>query len=322
MRSKPSVGFLALLFIVTLLAILWIQPAAPVNSQIFPTFPVITLLPTNTPVPVPLGNIVWDDLDADGIQEGEPGLAGATVQLWNASRTVMFSEVTTGIAGFYQVTAPGPGDYRIRAILPGSMDIFSPKHQGNDETRDSDINPSGTYAGFSDIITITINSTGNITYDVGGYVFRTATPTPPPNPVILGNFVWHDINQNGIQDTGENGVPGVTVQLWNSIKTHLFDQTTTNSSGMYQLTAPYLADYRIQFLPPMGSTFSPMNKGMDEQKDSDAYPSGYHMAYTEEFTLTNNLMITNIDAGFTMIGVNPTPPPPGGSLIFLPIIKR
>src|SRR5207249_438602 len=31
----------------------------------------------------------------------------------------------------------------------------------------------------------------------------------------LGDFVWYDINGNGIQDSGEPGVPGVTVQLRN-----------------------------------------------------------------------------------------------------------
>lgn len=325
MRNKTAFRMLILLFIITFLAIWWIQPVAPVNSQLYPTFPIITLQPTNTPIPVAIGNFVWDDMDMDGIQDGEPGLGGVTVQLWNASRTVMINEYTTGPAGFYQVTAPGPGDYRIRAILPGVMDIFSPKHQGNDETKDSDINPSGTYLGFSDIFTIPINTVSDYTYDVGVIVFRTATPTPPPNPINVGNFVWHDLNQNGIQDTGENGILGVNVQLWNSTKTQLIAQYTTGPSGLYQLTAPYPADYRIRFLPPTGSSFSPKDQGANDDKDSDVHPSGANEGYTDVFTLSSNTTnITNIDAGLKVVGATPTatPPPPGGNRIFLPIIKR
>lgn len=322
MRKKPPLGMLVLLFIATLLTTVWIQPAAPVNSQIFPTFPIITLQPTNTPVPVSIGNFVWDDLDADGIQEGEPGLGGVTVQLWNASRTIMINEYTTGIAGFYQVTAPGPGDYRIRAILPGAMDTFSPKHQGNDPSKDSDINPSGTDKGYSDVFTIPPNTASNFSYDVGVIVFRTATPTPPPNPINLGDYVWYDLNQNGIQDAGENGVAGVNVQLWDSTKTQMFGHYTTGPSGLYQLTAPYPANYRIHFLPPMGSSFSPKDQGANDEKDSDANPTGSHKGYTDIFSLTSNTSILSIDAGLTVVGVNPTPPPPGGSLIFLPIFRR
>ena len=323
MRNKTPFRLLVLLFVVTVLASWWFQPAAPVNSQIFPTFPIITLQPTLTPVPVSIGNFVWDDLDMDGIQDGEPGLGGVTVQLWNASRTLMINEYTTGPAGFYQVTAPGPGDYRIRAILPGAFDSFSPKHQGNDITKDSDIHPSGTYIGFSDIFTIPINTVSDFTYDVGIIVFGTATPTPPPNPINLGNFVWHDLNQNGIQDAGENGISGVNVQLWNSTKTQMINQYTTGASGLYQLTAPYQGDYRIFFLPPSGSSFSPKDQGANDDKDSDANPSGAHQGYTDIFTLSSNTTsITNIDAGLTVVGANPTPPLPGGSKIFLPIIKR
>ena len=33
-----------------------------------------------------------------------------------------------------------------------------------------------------------------------------------PN-VTIGNYVWNDANGNGVQDTGENGIPNVTLTL-------------------------------------------------------------------------------------------------------------
>jgi hypothetical protein len=32
-------------------------------------------------------------------------------------------------------------------------------------------------------------------------------------PLTIGDFVWHDLNANGIQDEGEPGVPDVVVNL-------------------------------------------------------------------------------------------------------------
>ncbi len=104
----------------------------------------------------------------------------------------------------------------------------------------------------------------------------------------------------------------------------MINQWTTGPSGLYQLTASYQGDYRIRFFAPVGSSFSPKDQGANDDKDSDANPSGSNLGFTDIFTLSSNsVSITNIDAGLKVVGANPTPtPPPGGSQIFLPIIKR
>ncbi len=28
------------------------------------------------------------------------------------------------------------------------------------------------------------------------------------------SYVWYDLNNDGVQDPGEAGIPGVTVELW------------------------------------------------------------------------------------------------------------
>lgn len=329
MRNKTPFRMLILLSIITILAAWWFQPAAPVNSQIFPTIPVITLPPlataTRTPTPVSLGNFVWNDLDSDGIQDpGEPGYGGVVVQLWNSSRTLMLDQITTGSSGFYQLTALGPGDYRIRAVLPSVNDSFSPKDQGIDDTKDSDINPSGTYLGFTDVISIASNVISISSLDVGMIPYMAPTPTRTQTPISLGNFVWHDLNQNGIQEAGEPGVAGVLVQLWDETKTYLIDQITTGPSGLYQLIALTPGAYRMRFVPPMGSSFTLKDIGSDTA-DSDVNPSGVNLGFTDVINIASNVIsISNIDAGLKVVGASPTPtpPPPGGSKIFLPIIKR
>ncbi len=279
-----------------------------------------TPTPTRTPTPINLGNFVWDDLDHDGRQDaGEPGLPGVTVQLWNSAKTQLIDSDITDSNGSYWVVAPLPGNYRIRVIKPTILDGFSPKDQaGGDDTDDSDINPTGTDTGFTDIFNIASNVISISKLDAGIIKFRTPTPTRTQTPINLGNLVWHDLNGNGIQNAGEPGVGGITIQLWNATKTQLIDSTVTNSSGSYTVVAPLPGDYRIRVVPFAGSSFSPKDQGSNTE-DSDINPSGPDLGFTDVFNIaTNVISISHLDAGLTQVAPSPTPtntrtPTPGPS---------
>jgi hypothetical protein len=89
----------------------------------------------------------------------------------------------------------------------------------------------------------------------------------------IGNRVWEDENQNGFQDTGEDGVPNVTVQLYRCAGDALVGTTTTSSTGLYSFTvAP--GDYYVKFSNlPAGFVFSPSTAGSaSDPTDSDADP--------------------------------------------------
>lgn len=55
--------------------------------------------------------------------------------------------------------------------------------------------------------------------------------TPPP-PVEIGNFVWEDLDGNGFQDLGENGIEGINMELYD-VNGLLVGTTTTDSNGEY-----------------------------------------------------------------------------------------
>ena len=57
---------------------------------------------------------------------------------------------------------------------------------------------------------------------------------PAPQPAAIGDCVWHDRNANGIQDTGETGVPGVTVTLRTAAGT-VVSTTLTNARRLLPL---------------------------------------------------------------------------------------
>ncbi|MBK8134817.1 MAG: hypothetical protein IPK52_03090 [Chloroflexi bacterium] len=277
-------------------------PAAGENIDPRITFVFTFVLPTatRTPTPINIGNKVWDDLDQDGRQDaGEPGMPGVTVQLWNSGKSnIIDSDITDG-SGIYAVIAPTPGNYYVRVVLPNVNDAFSPKNQASgDDLLDSDINPS-TNIGFTDLISIASNVISITSIDAGIIKFRTATPTRTPTPVNIGNFVWDDLDQDGRQDAGEPGMTGVVVQLWNSAKSQMLNQASTNASGFYTLIAPTPGNYYVRVvLPNFNDAFSPKNQaGGDDLLDSDINPST-NIGFTDLISIASNVIsITTIDAG-------------------------
>ncbi|PKK84781.1 MAG: hypothetical protein CVT49_01105 [candidate division Zixibacteria bacterium HGW-Zixibacteria-1] len=85
----------------------------------------------------------------------------------------------------------------------------------------------------------------------------------------IGDFVWHDMNMNGIQDDGEPGVPGVTVNLYDC-QDVLIGTMMTDANGYYLFDNLIPGDYYVEFILPNGYSFSPQDQGMDDAMDSDA----------------------------------------------------
>ena len=83
---------------------------------------------------------------------------------------------------------------------------------------------------------------------------------------ILGNRVWYDENQNGIQDPGEGGIGGICVNLYDA-NDHLLQQTTTDSNGYYAFNVS-AGKYILEFMKPAWLDFTQKNVG-DENQDSD-----------------------------------------------------
>jgi uncharacterized protein YbdZ (MbtH family) len=91
----------------------------------------------------------------------------------------------------------------------------------------------------------------------------------------LGDLAWYDTNQDGIQDAGEPGVQGVTVNLYQGVCTgQALASTTTDASGNYLFADLFPDTYCLQFSNiPAGWSISPQNQGGDDAVDSDADPT-------------------------------------------------
>ncbi|MGB5709953.1 MAG: SdrD B-like domain-containing protein, partial [Waterburya sp.] len=127
----------------------------------------------------------------------------------------------------------------------------------------------------------------------------------------LGDFVWEDLNANGLQEADEPGINGVTVKLLSATGAVL--QTTTTGAGTDDPDTPgdesngYYefagltpgVDYKVMFTQPTGfNSVSPFQVEDDDDPaiDSDANPGNGLMS--DVVVLESGKFNRTIDAGF------------------------
>lgn len=86
-----------------------------------------------------IGNRVWIDSDADGIQDpGEGGVAGLCINLRDAAGQIV-SQTTSDTNGYYGFDAQ-PGHYTVEFVRPEHLRLVQPN--AGDDTVDSDADPT------------------------------------------------------------------------------------------------------------------------------------------------------------------------------------
>jgi uncharacterized surface anchored protein len=225
-----------------------------------------------------IGDKVWLDKNANGVQDaGEAGIAGVTVKLLDSTGTVVGTS-TTDANGNYQFSNLTPGDYAVQVAAP--TDYFvSPKDQGGNDTTDSDIDPT---TGKTINTTLSAGET-DPTWDAGLY-----------QKAALGDKVWLDTNKNGVQDTGEAGVSGVTVKLLDS-NGNVVSTATTDANGNYLFKDLVPGNYSVQVVAPAGTSFTGKDLGGNDTTDSDVDTTGKSGVINLESGETD----TSVDAGLT-----------------------
>ncbi|MDO9226346.1 MAG: SdrD B-like domain-containing protein [Pseudomonadota bacterium] len=199
-----------------------------------------------------IGDKVWLDANANGIQDaGEAGLSGVSVKLLNSAGAVV-STTTTDANGNYLFSNLTPGDYAVQVMAPNGY-LISAKDQGGNDATDSDFDPT---TGKTTLTTLT-GGENDLSWDAGLYQLAS-----------IGDKVWLDSNKNGIQDAGETGLSGVTVNLLNASGA-VVATATTNTSGNYLFSNLAPGDYAIQVVAPNGYAFSAKDQGGNDALDSD-----------------------------------------------------
>ena len=115
-----------------------------------------------------LGDRVWNDWNADGIQDqGEPGMSGIEVKLYDSAENP-FGSTLTNNNGNFSFAVPAD-EYYLKFILPDGY-LFSPMEQESDSLLDSNAHP---FTGMTGGITLA-SGDSDPTWDAGMH----AVPLP------------------------------------------------------------------------------------------------------------------------------------------------
>ena len=202
-----------------------------------------TTLDAGAYLPVTIGDTVYNDLNGNGTQDGsEPGIDGVTVDLLNATGTTTLATTTTAGGGLYTFTT-APGSYQI--------DV--------DQTTLGLTTPVQTQGTNPQTLTLTSGQT-NTGIDYGYY-----------QPATLGDRVWVDVDEDGIQDGGEPGAAGISVRLLDAAGVTVLDTSVTAGDGSYSFSDLVPGDYVVEFVTP-GWTITTADQGGDDALDSDRRP--------------------------------------------------
>ncbi len=124
----------------------------------------------------------------------------------------------------------------------------------------------------------------------------------------LGNTVWNDADQDGLQGTSEEGINGVKVYLYHAEPAGdpiMMDSTTTyRSNGKDgQFSFDYLTadEYQIRFVTPPDWRLTLANQGNNDEIDSDA---DVQTGMTEVIAVDGNKIVT-FDAGMVALSALP-----------------
>ena len=151
---------------------------------------------------VTLSGVVYDDTDGDGSRdEGEPGLSGWTVNLYDLAGSLVATQRTNR-----------SGEYRFRNLGPGKYTVEEVRMRGWYQT-----DPASPFT-HTVIPTSGVNQDG---LDFGNFKL-----------VRVVGRVYDDQNGNGVRNPGEPGLAGWTVQLKNE-QGNIVATTVTGASGFY-----------------------------------------------------------------------------------------
>ena len=248
-----------------------------------------------------VGNRVWQDSNGDGLQQKptEPGVDGVVVNLYedtqcDGTANTLLQSTETREGGWYWFNDVSPTKTYVIEVVRSENQAFTRKYVlgMNHSGRDSDVNPD---TGLTDCFRVEADTVYS-DFDAG-------LVDTPVGTATVGNRVWLDSNQDGLQQKPEEpGVDGVTVNLYEDIACTgsadvLLQSTRTQNGGWYWFNEVSAAKtYTIEVVLPAGTEFTTKYVlGMNHSgRDSDVNPGSGLM---DCFRVEADTVYSDFDAG-------------------------
>ncbi len=197
----------------------------------------------NAPGTATIGGLIWSDDDADTVRDaGEPGLGGITVELWldrdddsayepSGDDAPVLTTQTTAADGSYMFTG---------VTASGTENYF--------------VNVDESQTALTDYTATTVSLYSFIDVDAGDALlnYNMGFQNTGGTAFSIKSRIWRDEN-NDLEDDGENGISGVTVDLLDASE-NVIATTTTDVDGYFIFTGVHgdNNDYTIKITDTSG----------------------------------------------------------------------
>lgn len=221
-----------------------------------------------------IGGFVFDDQDYDDTQSIYIPLPGTEVELYAVEQDGTRAEeplatAVVGDDGTYLFDKLDAGRYQLRFKYPEnyiSVEAGVGDYEHDSEVEYFDVDDDSRNSGYTEIIDLPAD-TADLTHDAGAYLLSS-----------IGDYVWYDSNENGIQDEGELPVSGIIVTLqqklgdgeWESVSTDVTDEDGLYLFSGLKSSDHYDAEYRVAFGISRLAILTASYQGSDTAADSNA----------------------------------------------------
>jgi hypothetical protein len=233
-----------------------------------------------------LSGFVYLDSDNDGVKDaGETPISGVQISLIGTDDfggTISLL-ATTDSAGAYQFTNLPPGIYSLKETQPTGQVNNLPIRDGKDTIGSQGGNTSGNdefHIDLNENVTGTNNNFGELNFV----------------PSSLSGFVYHDADNDGVKDSGEQAIANVQLTLTGTddFGSAVSVQATTDATGLYQFLGLAPGNYQLKETQPTGQI---NNLPLQDGKDTIGSQGGTVSA-NDEFTIEVDEGVLGINNNF------------------------